>query len=884
MPGRRPRDAWKAATPNGQPGPRRGRTPGRAPGGAWRWVWAALVLAGLVGLIGGLFVYLRPDPVPVVLAVPVTQYAHPDWPANPWAEADARGLRDRFGGDPAQAFQVQEKDRIRRELTRAADDSRGRSRPVVAYISALGVAADGKVSLLPGDARPDDPAGWLPLAEVLQLFGRTDAPRLLVLDIRPVASPRSVLPTEDVNEALDAALAKLDRDGNLPFFVLTANTPAAGATVIRPLNRTAFGLALGQAAAGSADGWNPGRTKDGRVSTEELLAYVREVTPVLSTAYGLPPQVPRVHGQGTHFILLQSPDGAAALPTLPDPEPYPEWLTAAWKDRDAWVKDGLPRRAPRLVQHFTLAAVRAERRWLAGFDSKTIGDQFLPTANALREEAKTLRPVAPLARSVARVRTRPGVDVRAAEAALRAVFDKIRDPGGTKKEELAGLIQAAKPADAPPFDATAVAVFEFAARLREPTFEQVRQLAALVGGLRPRPRHPELLALELLAGLPPELAARWPVGAIGTFLTLAQTAEETVVFDGRCLPWVRGKLEEADRLRWKAVRVLCDPESPDPELRAAAADLERAGTAYKTVRDAADALVLAFAEYEETRAGLADLAVAFPHELAAVPEAVATAWAALVEDVVRLQAQLRPPAEPRLPALDDLTRATQIVRANRERLRGFVRVPEGANPRQLEAALLWPRWSQAERTALLARLEATSREACGKVLTAWPLAPSGQEPAAPPRGSPKVAADSVRDLRRVIDLLRLVDGPDAADLTTKSGPLAASPNPKDVAELAGRARAAWRTGLPDQYRTGDPVRQAAIGWAVDPDDIPATPRPGLAVPPNPELPEVRAAELAYHRWLGESRYRGEAAAIRGRDSKYAAALDALAREYLDWSP
>src|SRR5262245_3157105 len=98
---RRPQDAWKADSPAA---PARVRA-----GNSRRWFWAALAVAALAGVTAGLFVYLRPDPEPVLLAIPVMQYAHPDWPPNPWAEADARGLRERFGGDSAQAFQVQEK-------------------------------------------------------------------------------------------------------------------------------------------------------------------------------------------------------------------------------------------------------------------------------------------------------------------------------------------------------------------------------------------------------------------------------------------------------------------------------------------------------------------------------------------------------------------------------------------------------------------------------------------------------------------------------------------------------------------------------------------------------------------------------------------------------
>src|SRR5206468_1999643 len=134
---------------------------GSKPPSSRRWFGAALILAALAGVIVGLFFYLRPDPEPVLLAFPVTQYSQNDWSPNPWAEADAHGIRERFSHDSAESFQNQEKARILRELNRAADDSRGKDkrRPVVVSLSALGTVADGTVYIIPGDARPEDPSG-----------------------------------------------------------------------------------------------------------------------------------------------------------------------------------------------------------------------------------------------------------------------------------------------------------------------------------------------------------------------------------------------------------------------------------------------------------------------------------------------------------------------------------------------------------------------------------------------------------------------------------------------------------------------------------------------------------------------------------------------------
>jgi len=142
------------------------------------------------------------------------------------------------------------------------------------------------VFLIPSDGRPDDESTWLPLDEVLSRVRRANTPRMLILDVRPTSDPRAVVAAEDVNNLLDATLAKLSETGELPFFVLTANTPPEGANVLRAVKHSAFGLALAHGAGGAADGWNSDRKRDGRVSARRTC----DRTPVNSrTTLRLPP-------------------------------------------------------------------------------------------------------------------------------------------------------------------------------------------------------------------------------------------------------------------------------------------------------------------------------------------------------------------------------------------------------------------------------------------------------------------------------------------------------------------------------------------------------------------------------------------------------------------
>jgi hypothetical protein len=858
----------------------------------------AVLLAALAGVTAGLFVYLRKDPEPIFRAIAVTHYAHPDWPPNPWAGDDARGLRDRFGGDSAQASQDQERARILRQLTEAAEQSRSdRRRPLVVYLSALGtVTADGTVYLIPGDGKPDDPSTWLPLKDVLEPLRRTEAKRLLILDVRPAAGPRSLQPAADVNEALDAALEKLDQEGNLPFFVLTANTPAGGPLVLRSVRRTAFGLALAHGAGGAADGWGPDRGKDGKVAVTELAAYVRSATHQATVAAGALPQVPRLHGMVTDFTLLPvPPSGPESLPLAADAEPYPSWLAAAWKEREAWIAGGLHRRAPRVVRQMGLEAVRAERRWLDGYDPKQVEERFAPIATELRAVAKELPPIVRPARSVARTRDRNPDAVKAAGQALRPLFDKVRDPAGVKPDEFVAAQQAvwAKPPDAAPFDATAAALLAFALSLEDPSYEQIRRLSETADGFRtkvaPGLTHPEVLTLDLIAGLDTKLVARWQPGTIRQLLLAAQAAEEAAAGDGRCLPWVRDELAAADATRRKAVVVLCGYSSKE-EYAQAAADLGVARGRYAAVQAAVVALAKAWEEEEETRAVLADLAAEFPDVPVSAPEAVASGWADLADGFRRLQALVRPPPQPRLPGLDDLGRVVQGVRAGRHRLIGLVKLPDRPSVRGLEHALGWPWWSVRERDDLITRLAQADREVAGSVLQKWPHKPGGADPPVPAKASAAVARDSVRDFRRIARLVSVADdGPESKADLAAVGALPQPPGPSDLAEAARRVRTGWRVRLPELYRSADAARRADLGWAVEPDDIPAAPRPGLSVPPNPERAYRLAREKEFHTWLADTRYRADAAAVRALNltSKgartYADGLTATATEYLDWT-
>jgi hypothetical protein len=723
----KPKDAWRAATPaSSAPG-----LPGRRKpaGNPRRWLLAALVVLGLGGVLAGLFFFMRPDPDPVLLALPVSEYADPGWPPNPWAVQEARAYGERFGDDSTKAFPDQEKARLLRALAQLAEDSRGakKGQPIVAILTILGVARDGVPYLLPADAKPDDPSMWLKLDDILQPLRKTDVPRLLILDVRPVAS----LSTSDVNDELGTALAKLESANDLPFLVLNAATPSVGPASVKPLKRTAFGLALNQGLGGHADGWNPEHTKDNRVSVKELAAYVREVTYTSAKAFGHPPQLPKLYGTGKDFHLRHVPTGGpVAMPTLAEPEAVPDWWTESEKFHDAWAKSQGARRLPNIVIEGNLAREQALAAWMAGYDPSAIAARFAPKEQARRAAMAAAPPVTPPPHTLAKMRTSTEftAKVAAAQTLLAPVFDKIRDGTGKPEDLMAVQGPAWAKAAEHPGEAVCEAALKFAVALEDVKFHQVKTIAATVAGFRPKAKPFEWSVFELVAGFDPELVKQWPKGTLRRMMLLIPTMGEAIATDGRNLPWIRTAAEASLTKATQALVALGSSDSSDAEMRDAAPRLDEARQENVRVKAAAAVLTAARIESEDARAELSDLGGGFPHEFAAIPADVARTWAALADAFTKAEALLAPPANAAaLPALEPFSQAKDGVQVARTSLRAMVKVPDDATASQLGRALAWTGWGMAERAALIARYDAVSRAAATKILNAWPSSPSGLE-------------------------------------------------------------------------------------------------------------------------------------------------------------
>jgi len=694
-----------------------------------RWLLPAFLLLAISGALAAVFFLLGDEPEPLLVAVAVTQYDAPEWPANPYAEQDARGFAAHFD-QPFLSFERQGKAGLLATFRDAVTKANAGERPLVLYLSALGTVVGDSAYLLPSDARTDAESGWLKLDDLLAPLRDAKSPPLLVLDIRPLRP----VPAGDVNARLTAELESQEKSGTLPATVLTANTPAGGAAVLYPLQQSLFGLALTHAVGGAADGWTPAGRKDELVRVAEFAAHVIAATADGSRHFG-EAQVPRLYRakKFRDFTLAEVPKGGAEpLPEAGPARAYPPLLAEAWTAAENARKSHFDLRVPGRMRPFVTTAVRAEQRWLAGIGDAAVVQTLEPKPAAFTAVVAARGPIPPPLVSLARQTngTSFADHGRPAEPLLRKAFDAIRTPTPMLKADVDKELAKVAAVEKIPADVIAAAAFDFAKTLEEPTQEQLRQAFRLATASRERKPFAELATLECLCGLPPgRFAQRYkPEGTVRRVLDAAELGERAAAFDARHLPWLEADLAAADAVRRAALVALCDPSATAADIRSAPVRMDDAGRKYAATLAKADRLHRARRAFEAACAVRDDLTTDGPPD----PAPPAGEWERRVREMADAYKQL----DERLhapPAIgDDLGR---VVDGLNDRVADLTtartREPTAPTVRQWERLLEWPHWSAAKRLALRAALFQKSADVTAKVLTGWPTAYQ-PEPAASP--------------------------------------------------------------------------------------------------------------------------------------------------------
>src|SRR5262249_51250008 len=156
-----------------------------------------------------LLTWLHPVRGSFLVPLWITEYESRLLPVNAEANEDRTAFQDGgyFPRIDENAFASQERNLLVQELGDLKNHTVG---PVVVYLSVFAIRdEDGTLSILPADARSNQPGSRIPFRKVLQDFGKCPVhEKLLILDLmRPVASARIGVLNNDA-----AALVESDVD------------------------------------------------------------------------------------------------------------------------------------------------------------------------------------------------------------------------------------------------------------------------------------------------------------------------------------------------------------------------------------------------------------------------------------------------------------------------------------------------------------------------------------------------------------------------------------------------------------------------------------------------------------------------------------------------
>jgi hypothetical protein len=886
---RSPSGGWKTGTPYGGEiaGPSRGA----------RRTVAFIAFLAVAGAVAGVLTYIRGADPPQLVTIPISEYADPAWPPNPFAEEDCDALQAAFPDAAGQekAYTSQELHLLRTKLEGLKKVKS--SQPVVVHLTALGMTRGPTVYVVPGDAKPDDPDTWLPVDAVLDAVAGCPAKhKLLLLDLaHPISHPLHGPLAESIADRLDEHLRARSGRGELPFYVLTSCSKGELSLPLNEEQLSAFAFYLADGLRGAADGFGSDGRVDEQVRVHELTDFlVARVGRWARDCRGLR-QTPRLYGDGVNMELsthrLPRAEPAAA-------RPYPEWLLGAWKKRDEWLTKGAYRSAPAAFNALATALPRAERDWQAAGRPERVSrvDANLKTAigkaEAGRDSAK-FDPPPPL-RSV-NVWKLPATAPD--WAGLIDEFLSARAVAATDPKELekakaarAAFVQKAKANDDTRRTAAAL-IWRKLLDDSAPKRETITELASLLDEVQPSPTNESQVARrlgtwEIPTGRP------WPTAAARQLLHTEDAAARALAAAPIAFPWAKAAFTAAGQRRDEGEQLLFEARSREDQARAA--------DVLKQAESAFIAAAAQLAAVQSARAAAEDAAVVLQAAVGPVIDDGGAGWRSW-RDAARAASELfarleQPPPERDLPlgewesGTSRVTAAVQDLRApyqpatikrrvddlgdpkagrpgrapDYQMLAGLLRVPLLATP---ERKRVWDAFH-----AIGERMHEQNREADAADDEAR-RPPSSARPA--PLPLEEEADRRGRRAQASVELLRVAGLEKVDDLEAIRRKALADSGPQWEA-LAAALRKAWTTSLPTQAQARGDAKQ----WAAAERRERFLPLGAAPTGRPPAAAEVRKRDQAdYLKWL-EEYYRGLGQS-RGADRKAAAFYEDAAKECAD---
>lgn len=522
----------------------------------FRMFIALALMAGLIGLFFGMIIWARPAPRPLFVPLWVTQHHSLPIPAVSHALQDQQALGNRhyFKNEKSDGYTSQQGHEILALLQELEEETE----PVVVYLCTQSVRdSKGEILLLPADAQPDNPATFIPLAQVLELLKKCPSTsKLLILDIaHDLADPRLGSLSNNIAEAIPAAVEAVE-DPNL--LVLTSCSPGQVSLSSEAIGRSVFGYYLEQGLRGWADGFLSEGGTDGRISVKELAAFVAEKVDRWAQLNRDSRQIPVLLGQGKNFPLRAfTDDERAESPELPPAPEYPKWLLDSWKTVDASYTTGSFRLTPYLFRHQTALLLRAEQHWRDGVEVEQIQGTELAAFAQLQKLLPQKRSIPmPQPQSLALALKQQVTTPLALGKELDKLVQEWQKAGQAAKPEqikeerdkLVGEFLK-KHKDEPPL-LLAHALFTQAAELESPARDEIILLHELLQLTAPdkKPQHLELLVLQELAKLAENKKSAWPAALVQKVLQATRMGEQAGS-SLQAFPWIKETLETTAQAR-----------------------------------------------------------------------------------------------------------------------------------------------------------------------------------------------------------------------------------------------------------------------------------------------------------------------------------------------
>lgn len=862
-------------------------TPGAAHSRTAPAVIALLALLVIAGAVIGFFVFWTgTKPQPRLVSVPVGEYDHPSWPVNPWARQDADLLAAAFPDRAAVEFASQQQDKFRALLNRlkSRDEASGRTRPLVLHVTALAAVRGRKVYLLPGDARPDGPASWVAVDDLLDEFDRAAADRgkLLVLDLaHPTADPFSGVLRDEASDRLHDLLQA--RSAALPFPVVTACGPGEESLPADGERCSGFAFYLAEGLRGTADGYLAPKTdqgRDGEVTLPELTAFLSGRVSRWARLVHDRPQTPRLYGPADRGPVFRVPPAPPAKAEEPAPDPYPQWLTDGWAARAEQRRAGADRGLPDPFARLTAALVRAEREWLRSGDAARAGRNWEVAKKdwqeALRASGRPDRAADVFAKALgaagkyrlaAARRARPPAPPEWAPALDRYVAARLAavpgkpDESAKVRDEWLKLVQ---PEKGPDSRLDAAGLIWDRSRLSPPTAERARAWVAALDDLKADRESAESALLRTLAAWEPRRQgiSAYPQDQAAELLRAEEELSRVLALGPHGFGLVRDQLDRAKEAYLAGQKNLFGGSFP--EVKQAGGQLKEAADGFAEVRRALDAWQSADRELGTAVATLLDV---MPSVLTATrPEF--DAWVAAVRATTALADEVAPVGRAqalnptRLAAVRGASQAVPAVRDP------FAVPPGKKEPDPLPARSKPADVLPLERLVAGTALPADSRRRAWDAIRADRRAfheaareqDAADDAAKDPTTNPTAAAEkdrvgepelTARRAKASVELLKLAGYAKAGELDAALGRLERDPS-SDAEPLGRLLRTAWAEGLPGQADAA-----AAAGRWHEADRIARASPPGAThLRPAPKVsaadpPAARSAAGAYRAWARE---------------------------------